>query len=91
AHSGTPVLLPYYSDVASLPTGAWSTGPSDEDIAAVMANLITQQKLDPLLTINAGGKIPQGIEGARMLPLDPKIDRSVSAKVLSKTLGRSKP
>lgn len=62
AAAGVPVVLPYAAGVGELPSGVWTTGPSDEQIGAALASGMETAGVSAPVLVDAGGGQPAGVQ-----------------------------
>jgi hypothetical protein len=66
--AGVPVLLPYETDTAGLPDGAWLTGPDREQVVSALARALAADGLGRPVVVDAGGGAPSGIDALSTYP-----------------------
>ena len=62
------MLLPYETDGAGLPDGAWLTGPDREQVVSALAKALAADGLGRPVVVDAGGGAPSGIDALSTYP-----------------------
>lgn len=82
--AGVPVLSPYSSDYAVTGGGVWTTGPTGEEVATALQELMADRELDKPLLVDGGGGPIAGVLAADTINVEAGTDVADVSKLLKK-------
>lgn len=84
AEAGVPVLLPYETDAAGLPDGAWLTGPDRAQVVSALARALAAGGLGRPAVVDAGGGTLKGIDATATYRFRSNGDAARLARVIAR-------